>query len=89
MSDRKLNVHFSDVSQDLLIFAVERAAAAIERKDPDNEIAKHLKIKFDKEFYPSWHCIVGKNFGAYVSNEENKALYFTYGQTSVLLFRAG
>ena len=89
MADRKLNVHFSDVYQDLLIAAVERASGLIDNKSPINEIAKALKKEFDKEFYPSWHCIVGNNFGAYVSNEEGKALYFTYGQTSILLFRAG
>ena len=89
MVDRKLNVHFSDVPQDLQIVAVERAAGLIESKSPINEIAKALKKEFDREFYPNWHCIVGNNFGAYVSNEEGKALYFTYGQTSILLFRAG
>ena len=89
MVDRKLTVHYSDVPQDLQIAAVERAAGLIESKQPINHIAKELKKNFDIEFYPSWHCIVGNNFGAYVSNEDGKALYFTYGQTSILLFRAG
>lgn len=89
MVDRKLTVHFSDVAQDLQIAAIEKAAGMLESKNAFNEISKEIKKVFDKEFYPSWHCVVGNNFGAYVSNEEGKALYFTYGQTSVLLFRAG
>lgn len=89
MVDRKLNVHFSDVPQDLQITAVEKAAGLIESKTPINDIAKEIKILFDKEYFPNWHCVVGNNFGAYISNEEGKVIYFTYGQTSILLFRAG
>jgi dynein light chain LC8-type len=89
MVDRKLTVHFSDMPQDLQIVAVEKAASMIESKTPINEIANAIKKMFDKDFYPTWHCVVGNNFGAYVSNEEGKSIYFTYGQTSILLFRAG
>lgn len=89
MVDRKLTVHFSDMPQDYVIVAVEKAASMIESKTPINEIAMSIKKMFDKDFYPTWHCIVGNNFGAYVSNEDGKAIYFTYGLTSILLFRAG
>lgn len=89
MVDRKLSIHFSDVPQDLQIIAVEQASNLIESKKPPNEIAKIIKQTFDKEYFPNWHCIVGNQFGAFVSNEDSKALYFTYGQTSVLLFKAG
>mmetsp|Transcript_4067 Transcript_4067/g.6159 ORF Transcript_4067/g.6159 Transcript_4067/m.6159 type:complete len:90 (-) Transcript_4067:36-305(-) len=89
MVDRKLSIHFSDVPQDLQIIAVEQASNLIESKKPPNEIAKIIKQAFDKEYFPNWHCIVGNQFGAFVSNEDSKALYFTYGQTSVLLFKAG
>jgi dynein light chain LC8-type len=43
------------------------------------EIAANLKKEFDKRYNKEWQCIVGKNFGAFVSNEEEYALYFTYG----------
>jgi dynein light chain LC8-type len=89
MVDRKLTIHYSEVPQDLQIAAVERAAGLIESKKPDNEIAKDLKRAFDAQYNPQWHCVVGRHFGAYVSNEEQKVLYFTYGQTSILLFKAG
>ena len=89
MVDRKLTVHYSDMPQDYQIVAVEKAASMIESKSQINDIAKTLKQHFDKEFYPNWHCIVGNNFGAYVSNEDEKAIYFTYGLTSILLFKAG
>lgn len=89
MVDRKLTVHFSDMPQDYQQSAIEKAATMLESKTPINELASHLKKYFDKEFYPTWHCIVGNNFGSYVSNEEGSTIYFTYGQTSILLFKAG
>ena len=89
MADRKLKVHRADAPHDMLVLAVERAASLIESKTPLNTIAKKLKNLFDKTYFPNWHCIVGHHFGAFASNEEGKALYFTYGQTFVLLFKAG
>jgi dynein light chain LC8-type len=89
MADKKLQVHFIDADNDLLVDAVNIASRAIDLKKPDFEIARELKREFDSRYNLAWHCIVGKHFGAYVSNEETGGLYFTYGQTSVLLFRAG
>lgn len=34
-----------------------------------------------------WHCIVGRNFGSYVTNEQKHYIYFYQGQTAVLLFK--
>jgi hypothetical protein len=29
----------------------------------------HLLQEFDKKYTPTWHCIVGRNFGSYVTHE--------------------
>lgn len=55
----------------------------------EKELAMILKREFDREFFPTWHCVVGKNFGSFVSYEEKHMLYFQVGQFSVLLWRAG
>ena len=34
-----------------------------------------------------WHCIVGRNFGSYVTNEQKHYIYFYQGQIAVLLFK--
>lgn len=36
-----------------------------------------------------WHCIVGRNFGSYVTHEAKHHIYFYAGQTAVLLFKTG
>lgn len=39
-----------------------------------------IKKEFDKKYGPTWHCIVGRNFGSYVTHETKHFLYFYLGQ---------
>jgi len=48
-----------------------------------------IKKDFDTHFYPTWHCIVGKDFGSEIEYEENHMIYFYMGSKAILLFRAG
>jgi len=45
--------------------------------------------EFDKKYNPTWHCIVGRNFGSYVTHETKHFIYFYLGQVAVLLFKSG
>ena len=36
-----------------------------------------------------WHCMVGSNFGAYMTHEKGHNVYFYVGQQAVLLFKTG
>lgn len=31
---------------------------------------KLISISMDKKHLPSWHCVIGRNFGSYVTHEE-------------------
>ena len=46
--------------------------------DMDRDLAKDLKKVFDEQFHPTWHVVVGKNFGSQIGFEENHMLYFHY-----------
>jgi len=37
---------------------------ALEKYNIEKDIASYIKKEFDKKFGPTWHCIVGRNFGA-------------------------
>jgi len=37
---------------------------ALEKYNIEKEIAAHIKKSFDSKYGPTWHCIVGRNFGA-------------------------
>ena len=39
------------------------------------------------QYHGVWHCIVGRNFGSYVTNEAKHYIYFYQGQIAVCLFK--
>lgn len=82
-----------DMPDDLLKDAIETVAKALE-DFPDFEtdglrVAEQVKREFDERWSMSWHCIIGKNFGSYVTHESQRFIYFYYGDKAVMLFKAG
>jgi hypothetical protein len=53
------------------------------------QIAAFIKKEFDRKYSPTWHCIVGRNFGSYVTHETKHFIYFYLGQVAILLFKSG
>lgn len=53
------------------------------------DIAAYIKKEFDKKYNPTWHCVVGRNFGSYVTHETKHFIYFYLGQVAILLFKSG
>jgi len=65
------------------------AAKATQKCDGDESlISREIKTYFDDKFGPTWHCIVGGNFKAFVTHEAKTFLFFYSGKNAVLLFRA-
>ena len=48
--------------------AVDVASAALEKYNIEKDIAAQIKKEFDKRHGPTWHVVVGKNFGSYVTH---------------------
>ena len=74
-----------DMQQD----AIDCAAQAMEKYNIEKDIAAYIKKEFDKKYNPTWHCIVGRNFGSYVTHETKHFIYFYLGQVAILLFKSG
>ena len=36
---------------------------ALEKYNIEKDIAAYVKKEFDRKYNPTWHCIVGRNFG--------------------------
>lgn len=80
----------SDMSEDMQADAIEMAIAAMkEGKHVEKDVAVILRKLFDKKYSPTWHCIIGKRFGSYVTHETGNFIYFYLGQTAFLLFKTG
>lgn len=57
-----------DMSEDMQQEAVDIAHAALEKYNIEKDIAAQIKKEFDKRHGPTWHVVVGKNFGSYVTH---------------------
>lgn len=51
------------------------------------DIAAYVKQEFDRRFGTTWHVIVGRNFGSYVTHETRHFIYFYLGQIAFLIFK--
>lgn len=69
--------------------AIDVAQQALEKYTVEKDIAAYIKKEFDKKHNPTWHCIVGRNFGSYVTHETRHFIYFYLGQVAILLFKSG
>lgn len=43
---------------------------------------------FDRKYGPTWHCVVGSDFKAYVTHESKNFIFFYVGKQAVLLYKA-
>jgi dynein light chain LC8-type len=89
MTDKKAVIKNADMSEEMQTDAVEFAKQAIEKHKVEKDIAALIKKEFDKKYNPTWHCIVGRNFGSFVTHETRHFIYFYLDQVAVLLFKSG
>ncbi|WAR01658.1 DYL1-like protein [Mya arenaria] len=89
MGERKAVIKNADMSEEMQQDAVDCATQALEKYNIEKDIAAYIKKEFDKKYNPTWHAIVGRNFGSYVTHETKHFIYFYLGQVAILLFKSG
>merc|ERR1711918_56942 len=72
-------------------FALKTAVAAFNKPDnnAEKDIAAQIKKEFDKEYPPTWHCIVGSSFGSQFHYEPHKYVHFFIEKTGIILYKYG
>jgi dynein light chain LC8-type len=88
MVDYKAVIKSADMTDDMQQDAIETVVQAIQTETVHKDIAAFLKKEFDKKYGPTWHCIVGKNYGSYVTHESQHFLYFFLDDLAILLFKS-
>eukprot|EP00743_Colponemidia_sp_Colp-15_P002953 GILK01003194.1.p1 GENE.GILK01003194.1~~GILK01003194.1.p1 ORF type:complete len:123 (-),score=16.70 GILK01003194.1:199-525(-) len=87
--------HVVDMNEEMRQFAVHCAVKGIRsvhkgEKRYWKDVAEYVKRQFDEKYSPgTWHCIVGKHFGSYVTHEAKNLVYFHVGQVAFLMFKHG
>ncbi|XP_042721538.1 dynein light chain 2, cytoplasmic-like [Lagopus leucura] len=89
MDERKAVIKDTDMLEEMQEQAVQCAVLAVEKYSVEREIAALIKREFEKMYSPTWHCIVGRKFGSYVSHETKHFIFFLVRGLNVLLFKAG
>ncbi|RUP49685.1 dynein light chain type 1-domain-containing protein [Jimgerdemannia flammicorona] len=73
-TESKILVRNVDMSEEMHHEAIECATQALEKYNIEKDIAAYIKREFDKKYGPTWHCVVGRNFGSYVTHAMKRTL---------------
>ncbi|KAJ1455626.1 dynein light chain type 1-domain-containing protein [Pelagophyceae sp. CCMP2097] len=65
------------------------AAEALEDFVTEVDISRHIKAHFDAKYGPTWHCIVGSDFRAFVTHGAKHFIFFYHGKTAICLYKCG
>ncbi|CAB3401101.1 unnamed protein product [Caenorhabditis bovis] len=80
-------VRSTDMPEELQKEAITVSLEAMDKYKLERDIATYIKEEFDKRHNPSWHCVVGRNFGSYVTHESNNFIYFYIKHIAIMLFK--
>ena len=58
-----------DMTEEMQQEAIDCAQQAMDKFNVEKDIAQFIKKEFDRKHNPTWHCIVGRNFGSFVTHE--------------------
>lgn len=89
MSDRKAIIKNADMSDEMQQHAIDVSNQALDRYNVERDIACYIKKEFDKKYTPTWHVVVGRSFGSYITHESKHFIYFYLGQMAILMFKSG
>ncbi|CAN6616368.1 dynein light chain 1, cytoplasmic [Trichomonascus vanleenenianus] len=76
-----------DMAEDMQSAVIEIAQSALDKFSVEKDVAAMIKKELDAKFGLTWHCIVGKNFGSYVTHETKHFIYFYIGPLAFLAYK--
>uniref|UniRef100_A0A2P2IXX0 Dynein light chain n=1 Tax=Rhizophora mucronata TaxID=61149 RepID=A0A2P2IXX0_RHIMU len=90
MLEGKAVIGETDMLQTMQQDALDLAARALDLFDVTEatEIARFIKKESDGTYGPGWQCIVGTDFGSFVTHCLGCFIHFQIGSLAILLFKA-
>jgi dynein light chain LC8-type len=83
----KVVVKSADMSEDMQRVAITIALTALGKFELERDMARFLKDQFDARYQPSWHCVVGRSFGSFVTHEHGGFVYFYIDRFAFMLYK--
>ncbi|KAJ5758145.1 uncharacterized protein N7511_006839 [Penicillium nucicola] len=72
-----------DMTEDMQQEAIALAIEAMEKYHVEKDIAQYIKKEFDSRKGATWHCVVGRNFGSFVTHGSSRASHSTGPTTNI------
>ncbi|KER32486.1 dynein light chain type 1 [Opisthorchis viverrini] len=89
MSEQNATVKVCDMNEQKKSKVVQLAQEAVSRFNSSKEIAGYLKTKLEEAYEGNWHCIVGRDFGSKISQEEGNFIFFYIGDRAFQMYKFG
>ncbi|CAD8143613.1 unnamed protein product [Paramecium octaurelia] len=84
---QQINVKLCDMSSELLKDAQYIILENLRKHSNERDVAYYIKRELDKRHTGPWHCVVGKNFGIFVTHEEGYYLQAIKGQITIVVWK--
>lgn len=84
----EVKIQASDMSMDMQRTALNSAMQAIRIYSTEKHIAESIKQDFDQMYNPTWHCIVGRNWGSCVTHSKQCYIRLSYKDMTIMLYRS-
>lgn len=84
----EIKIQASDMAVDMQRVALNSAAQAIRIYSTEKHIAESIKQDFDQMYNPTWHCIVGRNWGSCVTHSKQCYIRLSYKDMTIMLYRS-
>ena len=88
MGDVKTQIRTVEMPEEMAASAVAVAEEAVSKETKEKDLAAFIKKRFDQVHGPSWHCVVGRNYGSWISHQPNRFIYLYAGKVAILLFKS-
>ncbi|XP_042894620.1 uncharacterized protein [Parasteatoda tepidariorum] len=83
-----LKIQAADMPIEMQRYAVISATQAIKLYSTEKHIAESIKQDFDQMYHPTWHCIVGRNWGSCVTHSKQCYIRLAFRDLTILLYRS-
>ncbi|RWS07630.1 uncharacterized protein B4U79_04429, partial [Dinothrombium tinctorium] len=84
----ELKVQAAEMPLHMQKAAIKCASQACHIFTTEKHIAESIKQDFDSQFKPTWHCIVGRNWGSCVTHSKHCYIRLLYKDLTILLYKS-
>ncbi|XP_074597645.1 uncharacterized protein LOC141852516 [Brevipalpus obovatus] len=86
--EREMKIQAADMPCEMQRKALHIASQACSIYSAEKLIAESIKQDFDTTFGPTWHCVVGRNWGTCITHSRECYIRILYKDLTILLYRS-